>query len=81
MFQLECKIQDKVCELIIDSGSFTNVISSDVLHSLSLSIWRLPTPRYMQWMNQSGTLKITHKARVKFSIGNYVDTVDCDVHR
>jgi hypothetical protein len=33
----------------------------------------------MQWMNQSGTLKITHKARVKFSVGNYVDTVDCDV--
>jgi hypothetical protein len=33
----------------------------------------------MQWMNQSGTLKITNKVRVKFSIGNYVDTVDCDV--
>ena len=33
----------------------------------------------MQWMNQSGTLKITHMVRVKFSIGNYVDTVDCDV--
>uniref|UniRef100_A0A0E0R906 Uncharacterized protein n=1 Tax=Oryza rufipogon TaxID=4529 RepID=A0A0E0R906_ORYRU len=30
-------------------------------------------------MNQSGTLKITHKARVKFSIGNYVDIVDCDI--
>jgi len=30
-------------------------------------------------MNESGTLKITHKTRVKFSIGNYVDIVDCDV--
>jgi len=36
-------------------------------------------PRYMQWMNQSGTLKITRKVRVKFSMGDYVDTVDCDV--
>ena len=36
-------------------------------------------PRYIQWMNQSGTLKITHMVRVKFSIGNYVDTADCDV--
>ena len=33
----------------------------------------------MQWMNQSGTLKITHKARVKFSVGTYIDTVDYDV--
>ena len=33
----------------------------------------------MQWMNQSGTLKVTHKVRVKFSMGNYMDTVDCNV--
>nr|AAP44593.1 putative gag-pol polyprotein [Oryza sativa Japonica Group] len=30
-------------------------------------------------MNQAGTLKITHKVRVAFSIGSYVDKVDCDV--
>jgi hypothetical protein len=79
IFQLECTIKDKVCKLIIDGGSFANVISSDVVHALSLSTRRLPTPRYMQWMNQSGTLKITHKARVKFSVGSYIDTVDCDI--
>jgi hypothetical protein len=33
----------------------------------------------MQWINQSGILKITHKARVKVSIGDYIDMVDCDV--
>jgi hypothetical protein len=33
----------------------------------------------MQWMNQSGTLKITHRARVKFSVNDYVDFVDCDM--
>ena len=79
IFWSECKIHDKVCKLIIDGGSVTNAISSDLVHALSLSTWRLPTPRYMQWMNQCGTLKITHRARVKFSVGNYMDTVDCDV--
>ena len=79
IFQSECKIQDKVCKLIVDDGSFTNIISSDLVHALSLSSWRLPTPHYMPWMNQSGTLKITHRARVKFSVGNYVDSVDCNV--
>ena len=59
--------------------SFANVISSDLVNALSLSTQRLPTPHYMQWTNQSGTLKITHKARVKFSIGTYTDIVDCDV--
>jgi hypothetical protein len=79
VFQSECNIKDRVCKLIIDGGSFTNAISSDLVHSFFLSTWRLPVPHYMQWMNQSGTLKIIHKARVKFSIGNYVDIEDCAV--
>ena len=48
IFQSEYKIQDKVCKLIIDSGSFTNAISLDLVAVLSLSMQRLPTPRYMQ---------------------------------
>jgi hypothetical protein len=79
IFQSKCKIKENVCKLIIDSRSFTNAISSDVVQALSLSTWRLHTPLYMQWMNTNGTLKITHKARVKFSVGTYVDTVDCNV--
>jgi hypothetical protein len=79
IFQSECKIKEKVCKLIIDGASFTNAISSDVVRALSFSTWRLPTPLYMQWMNTSATLKITHKARVKFSVGTYVDTMDCNV--
>jgi hypothetical protein len=79
IFQSECKIKDKVCKLIIDVGSFTDVTSSDLVSALSLSMRRLPMPRYVQWMNQSGTLKITHKARVNFFVGNYMDTIGCDV--
>jgi hypothetical protein len=78
-FSNQCKIKEKVCELIINGGSFTNAINSDVVHALSLSTWRLPMPLYMQWMNTSGTLKITHTARVKFSVGTYVETMDCNV--
>jgi len=36
IFQLECKIQDKLCKLIIDGGSFTNAISSDLVNAFSL---------------------------------------------
>jgi hypothetical protein len=79
IFQFKCKIKDKVCKLIIDSSSFTDAISSDLVHSLFLSMRMLPTPCSMQWMNQSGTLKIAHKVRVKFSVWKYVNLVDCDV--
>jgi hypothetical protein len=64
--------------LIIDGGRFTNAISSYLVVALFLSMWRLPTPCYIQWMNQNGTLKITHNVRVTFLLGNYIDIVDCD---
>jgi hypothetical protein len=47
IFQSECNIKDKVCKLIIDGGSFTNAISSDLVAALSFSTMRLPTPRYV----------------------------------
>lgn len=65
--------------LIVDSGSFTNVISKDLVYSLGLSRWRHPEPHYVGWLNNVGKLKITHKVCVSFSVGNYVDQVDCDV--
>jgi hypothetical protein len=77
--QSECEMKDKVCKLVIDGGSFTNVIISDLVSELYLSMRRPRTPHYVQWMNQSGTLRITRKARVKFSTGNYMDITDCDV--
>jgi hypothetical protein len=60
IFKSECRIKEKVCKLIIDGGSFTNVINSNVVDALSLSTWWIPMPHYMHWMNQSDTLKITH---------------------
>ena len=37
IFHSECKINDKVCKLVIDGGSSSNAISSDLVHALSLS--------------------------------------------
>src|SRR5438105_14443730 len=75
------QIKDKVCKLVVDGGSFTNIISKDLVQALllSLSTWRHPTPHHVQWMNPARKLKITHKVRVQFSIGNYIDKVECDV--
>ena len=33
----------------------------------------------MEWLYNSGKLNITHMVRVSFSIGDYMDKVDCDV--
>ena len=76
IFQTDCKIKEKVCKLIIDNGSSSNMIGKDVVESLSLSTWRHPKPYYIQWLNNVGKVKITHKVRVPLTIDGYVDQVD-----
>ena len=79
VFKTQCMIKDRACKMIIDGCSFTNAISKDVVHALGLSMWRHPQPHHVEWLYNSEKLKITHKVRVKFAVGDYIDTVDCDV--
>ena len=75
----QCKIKDHACKMIIYGGSFTNDISKDFVKELGLSMWRHPQPHHVEWLYNSGKLKITHKVRVKFAVGDYIDKVDYDV--
>jgi hypothetical protein len=79
LFQIQCTIKEKTCKLIIDSGNYCNGISRAVVVSLGLSTWRIPEPKHVEWLNSCGMLKVTYKVRVPFTVGDYVDEVECDV--
>ena len=79
LFQTQCMIKGKACKLMIDGGSCTNGISKAMVASLGLSTWRIPDPKHLEWLNSCGMLKVTHKVRVPFTVGDYVDVVECDV--
>ena len=70
VFKTQCMIKDRACKMIIDGGSFTDAISKDVVHALGLSMWRHPQPHHVEWLYNSKKLKITHKVRVKFTVGD-----------
>jgi hypothetical protein len=76
---LKCTIKEKACKLIIDSGSYCNGISRAVVASLGLSTWCISEPKHVEWLNSCGVLKVTHKIHVPFTVGDYVDEVECDV--
>jgi hypothetical protein len=79
IFQTQCTVKNTACKLIIDGGSYTNIVSKRLVDSLSLPTWKHPQPHCVEWLYNSGKLKVTHKVRLKFSVGNYEDTVICDV--
>jgi hypothetical protein len=79
LYQIFFIIKDcRVCT-IINGGSCNNLVSADFVAKIG-STTRLHThPYYIQWLNNSGKAKVTHIARVHFSIGTYHDYADCDV--
>ncbi|KAJ4708850.1 Transposon Ty3-I Gag-Pol polyprotein [Melia azedarach] len=78
IFHTRCHVKDKVCTMIIDSGSCTNV-STLLVDKLNLNIIKHPKPYKLQWLNECGEIRVTKQVLIPFSIGKYEDEVLCDV--
>ena len=79
LFHTRCFVKGKVCSVIIDGGSCTNVASTDLVEKLALPTLKHPRPYRLQWLNNCGEIKVTKQVLVVFSIGKYEDEVLCDV--
>ena len=42
IFQTQCTVKDTSCKLIVDGGSYTNIVSKSLVDSLSLPTWKHP---------------------------------------
>ncbi|KAJ4710331.1 Transposon Ty3-I Gag-Pol polyprotein [Melia azedarach] len=79
IFHTICHVKDKVCTMIIDSGSCTNVASALLVDKLNLNTIKHPKPYKLQWLNECGEIRVTKQVLISFSIGKYEDEVLCDV--
>ncbi|XP_010521308.1 PREDICTED: uncharacterized protein LOC104800237 [Tarenaya hassleriana] len=50
-----------------------------MVKKLGLDSEKHPHPYKLQWLNNSGEIKVTERVKVPFSIGRYQDEVTCDV--
>ena len=57
IFHTRCHINNKVCSMIIDGGSCTNVASITLVENLNLPTLKHPRPYKLQWLNDCGRLK------------------------
>ncbi|XP_051133023.1 uncharacterized protein LOC127252761, partial [Andrographis paniculata] len=79
LFHGRCKIATKVCSLIIDGGSCTNVISDLAVKRLNLRMNLHPRPYKLQWLNNCGEINVTKQVLVEIELQGYKDEVKCDV--
>ncbi|XP_018453823.1 uncharacterized protein LOC108824964 [Raphanus sativus] len=80
IFKSTCTIKNRVCSFVIDSGSCRNVISDDAVTKLGLIRETHPSPYTLNWLNNAATVRITQRALVAFSVGQYYqDQIYCDI--
>ena len=66
--------------MIIDSGSFENVVSIEMVQKLGLKTIPHPNPYKLCWLQKGNEIKVKTRWLVSFSIGkSYKDEVWCDV--
>ncbi|XP_057248184.1 uncharacterized protein LOC130590177 [Beta vulgaris subsp. vulgaris] len=80
IFQTKCLIGGKICSMIIDGGSCTNVASSSMVNKLNHPTFQHPKPYKLHWLNDGNCEEVTKQALISFSFGDsYKDEVLCDV--
>ena len=80
IFHTRCTIGGKVCTLIIDGGSCTNVASQVMIDKLKMKTIPHPKPYKIQWLSHSKGIHVTQQVLLSFSIGKtYEEELWCDV--
>uniref|UniRef100_A0A803QC23 Uncharacterized protein n=1 Tax=Cannabis sativa TaxID=3483 RepID=A0A803QC23_CANSA len=79
IFHTRCHLNDKVCSVIINGGSCTNVASSSMAKKLGLQTLKHPRPSKLQWLNDISEVRVTKQVLVSSQIGKYEDDVLYDV--
>jgi hypothetical protein len=79
LFRTTCKMKDRVCKVIIDSGSTDNLVSMEMVEKLELEMTAHPTPYKVSWLQKGHQVTVTQQCLVEFKIGGYRDEILCDV--
>nr|KYP35535.1 hypothetical protein KK1_043425 [Cajanus cajan] len=79
IFHTRCLINGKVCLVIIDGGSCTNVVSSRLVSKLNMDTKPHPRPYRLQWLSEGEEVQLRQQVEVSLAIRKYQDKVLCDV--
>jgi flagellar motility protein MotE (MotC chaperone) len=79
LFRTACKTKDRVCKVIVDSGSTDNLVSTEMVEKLELETTDHPSPYKVSWLQKGHQVNVTKQCLVDIKIGGYNDKILCDV--
>jgi hypothetical protein len=52
LFRTSCKTKDRVCKVIVDSGSMDNLVSTEMVEKMELETVAHPSPYKVSWLQK-----------------------------
>jgi len=68
IFHTHCLINNKLCSMIIDEGSYANVASTRVVEKLGLLTISHTKPYKLQWLSEKGKIMVNKQVLITFPI-------------
>jgi hypothetical protein len=59
LFQIACKTKDRLCKVIVDSGSTYNLVSIEMVEKLELETIVHPSPYRVSWLQKRHQINVT----------------------
>jgi hypothetical protein len=59
LFQTACKTKDRVCKVIVDSGSTDNIVSTEMVEKMELKTVAHPSPYKFSWLQKGHQVNVT----------------------
>ena len=59
LFRTTCKTKDRVCKVIVDSGSTDNLVSTEMVEKLELETTDHPEPYKVSWLQKGHQVNVT----------------------
>jgi len=78
LFKTRCKMAEKCCKVIIDSGSSKNLASEELVTEFQLQRLKHPKPYHFSWIKDEHKILVSEQCLVKLKIGHYFDEFLCD---
>jgi hypothetical protein len=79
LFRTSCKTKDRVCKVIVESGSTDNLISMEMVKKMELETIDHPSLCRVSWLQKGHRVNVTKQCLVEFKIGGYKDEILYDV--
>jgi hypothetical protein len=79
LFRTACKTKDRVCKVIVESGSTDNLVSTEMVEKLELETVDQLSPYKVSWLQKGHQVNVTKQCLVDIKIGGYNNKILCDV--